>query len=188
MSNQSSSKSDVNNCSMTNDNNPGDKQTIIFEWTTELEECMLQNMIQLKPYGINKHLSMHLIQRNINKEMNIKIPIDVLWSYVASKLDIKAVDHLEPINCDIVDKDFSLPEEYNQLIIEQGEIIKKLQKECKNKVGSDDGPCTRRSMNKNEANKVTAKKRTRVTSDLLVVRQSPDILSLGRRSCSNKNL
>ncbi|KAL5237897.1 hypothetical protein ACI65C_005307 [Semiaphis heraclei] len=324
MSTQSSSKSDVNNCSMTNDNNPtGVKQTIIFEWTTELEECMLQNMIKLKPCGINKHLSMHLIQRNINKEMNIKIPIDVLWNYVESKLDMKAADRLEPINFDIIDKDFSLPEEYNQSIIEQGEIIKKLQKEClieeankkkllnlsgktrsksnsissvdskeglnetipstllesssakKNKVGSDDGPCTRRSLrtndklensksdeknklkdskqlnkktsnqskdaekielisnfrgrkmksrnmsesscrpeikierlkpekqfaslvesksknlinSKNEANKVvTAKIRNRVTSDLLVVQQSPDIQSLGRRSCSNKNL
>jgi len=42
---------------------------------------------------------------------------------------------------------------------------------------------------KNEANnKVKGKVRNRVTSDLLVVQQSPDLLSLGRRSCSYKNL
>lgn len=41
---------------------------------------------------------------------------------------------------------------------------------------------------KNEANnKVKTKIRNRVTSDLLVVQQSPEIQSLGRRSCSNKN-
>lgn len=41
---------------------------------------------------------------------------------------------------------------------------------------------------KNEANnKVKGKIRNRVTSDLLVAQQSPDLLSLGRRSCSNKN-
>ncbi|KAF0754768.1 MRG-binding protein [Aphis craccivora] len=41
---------------------------------------------------------------------------------------------------------------------------------------------------KNEANnKVKGKIRNRVTSDLLVVQQSPELLSLGRRSCSNKN-
>jgi len=41
---------------------------------------------------------------------------------------------------------------------------------------------------KNEANnKAKGKIRNRVTSDLLVAQQSPDLLSLGRRSCSNKN-
>ncbi|XP_027849104.2 uncharacterized protein LOC114128726 [Aphis gossypii] len=41
---------------------------------------------------------------------------------------------------------------------------------------------------KNEANnKAKGKTRNRVTSDLLVAQQSPDLLSLGRRSCSNKN-
>lgn len=41
--------------------------------------------------------------------------------------------------------------------------------------------------NKNEANnKVKSKTRGRVTSDTLVVQQSPDV-PLGRRSCSNKN-
>jgi len=45
------------------------------------------------------------------------------------------------------------------------------------------------TQSKNETNnKVKAKIRNRVTSDLLVVQQSPDIQSLGRRSCSNKNL
>lgn len=42
--------------------------------------------------------------------------------------------------------------------------------------------------NKNEANnKVKGKPRGRVTSDFLVVRQSPDV-PLGKRSCSNKSL
>lgn len=41
---------------------------------------------------------------------------------------------------------------------------------------------------KNEANlKVKGKTRGRVTSDLLVVQQSPDVQPLGRRSCSTKN-
>lgn len=42
--------------------------------------------------------------------------------------------------------------------------------------------------NKHEANlKVKGKTRGRVTSDLLVVQQSPDVQPLGRRSCSSKN-
>lgn len=42
--------------------------------------------------------------------------------------------------------------------------------------------------NKNEANhKGKGKTRGRVTSDLLVVQQSPDVQPLGRRSCSSKN-
>jgi len=53
-----------------------------------------------------------------------------------------------------------------------------------NEVGSDDGPCIRRSMDKIE---VKAKICNRVTSDLLVVQQSLDnVLSSGRRSCAKK--
>jgi len=53
MSNQSPSKSDVTDSSMTEDYNPTGvkKQTINFEWTTELEKCLLHNLKHYRPYG-----------------------------------------------------------------------------------------------------------------------------------------
>jgi len=52
MSNQSPSKPDVTQFSVTDDNNLiGFKQIKTFEWTTRLEKCLLLNMARLKPSG-----------------------------------------------------------------------------------------------------------------------------------------
>ncbi|CAI6357503.1 unnamed protein product [Macrosiphum euphorbiae] len=199
MSNQSSYKSDVTNFSVTDDNNLiGFKQIKTFEWTTRLERCLLLNMIRLKPCGINKHLSILLLKEKISKELELNIPIKVLWNYMSSKWDIRAADIIEHISFNTSEKDFVLPEEFDQLIFEEGEKIKKLEKEClndeinkkkllnwsgktrsksnsmssvdskeglnetipstilesspakTNEVGFDDGPCTRRSLRTND--------------------------------------
>ncbi|KAL4105232.1 hypothetical protein QTP88_020493 [Uroleucon formosanum] len=199
MSNQSPSKSDVTNCSVTDDNNLIDfKQIKTFEWTTKLEKCLLLNMTRLKPCGINKHLSVLLLKEKISKELKLNIPISILWNYLSDKWDIRAADIIEHISFNTSEKDFALPEEFDQLIIEEGEKIKKLDKEClndeinkkkllnwsgktrsksnsmssvdskeglnetipstllesspakTNDVGFDDGPCTRRSLRTNE--------------------------------------
>ncbi|KAL4105231.1 hypothetical protein QTP88_020493 [Uroleucon formosanum] len=171
MSNQSPSKSDVTNCSVTDDNNLIDfKQIKTFEWTTKLEKCLLLNMTRLKPCGINKHLSVLLLKEKISKELKLNIPISILWNYLSDKWDIRAADIIEHISFNTSEKDFALPEEFDQLIIEEGEKIKKLDKEYSkeglnetipstllesspaktNDVGFDDGPCTRRSLRTNE--------------------------------------
>ncbi|XP_022174065.1 uncharacterized protein LOC111036367 [Myzus persicae] len=201
MSNQLPSKSDATNCSGTEDNNPTDtRQTITFEWTIELEQCLLFSMIGIKPCGINKHLNLLVLKERINKQLKIDIPINVLWSYISSKWDIRAADIIEAENFDTAEEDFVLPEEYDQLIAEEREKIRKLNKESDekndeihkkkslnlsgktrsksnsmssvdskeglnetitstllesspaktNEVGSDDGPCTRRSLRTND--------------------------------------
>lgn len=200
MSTHSPSKSDAtNNCSAAGDNSViGTKPTTTFKWTTSLEKCVLLNMTRLKPSGINKHLSMLLLKEKIYKELKINVPTKILWDYVKTKWDIRAADIIEHVSFNISEKDFVLPEEFDQLIIEEGEKIKKLEKESlndeinkkkilnwsgktrsksnsmssvdskeglnetvpstlleispvkTNEVGSDDGPCTRRSLRTND--------------------------------------
>ncbi|XP_016662292.1 uncharacterized protein LOC100160059 [Acyrthosiphon pisum] len=200
MSYQSPSKSDVTHFSVTDDNNLiiGFKQIKTFEWTTKLEKCLLLNMARLKPCGINKHLSIILLKEKISKELKLNIPVKVLWNYLSAKWDIRAADIIEHISFNTSEKDFVLPEEFDQLISEEGEKIKKLDKEClsdeinkkkllnwsgktrsksnsmssvdskeglnetipstllesspakTNEVGFDDGPCTRRSLRTND--------------------------------------
>ncbi|XP_029345721.1 MRG/MORF4L-binding protein-like [Acyrthosiphon pisum] len=262
MSNQLPSTSDVTNCSMTGNNNLIDCKTIeTFKWTPRLEKCLLQNMMGLRIGGINKHLTMLLLKEKMHKQLKLNIPIKVLWDYVSAKWDIRFADLMERISFDTRQKDFVLPEDFDQLIDEEGEKIKNLNKECLSdeinerkllnwsgtkrsksnslssveseedhnktipstllqsspaktyEVGSDEGPCTSRSLhsndklqnsksdeknklkdlkrlNKKTSNKIEVKPkiRNRMTSDLLVVQQFlNNVEPLGRRSCSNTN-
>ncbi|XP_060873763.1 MRG/MORF4L-binding protein-like [Metopolophium dirhodum] len=133
MSNQSPSTSDMTNCSETGNNNLiGCKPIETFKWTLRLEKCLLRNMAGLKPSGINKHLSMLLLKKKMYKELKLNIPIKVLWNYMSTKWDIRAADCIESIHFDTSEKDFVLPEDFDQLIDEEGEKIKNLNKECLN--------------------------------------------------------
>jgi len=133
MSNQSPSKSDVTNCSATDNSDLVDTESIKdFEWTIGLQKCLLINMRRLKPCGINKHLSIFLLKEKLKKQFDIDLPNEVIWDYLATKWDLKAADILEHISFDTSMKDFILPEEFDQLIAEEGEKIKKLEKESLN--------------------------------------------------------
>ncbi|XP_060873268.1 uncharacterized protein LOC132947088 [Metopolophium dirhodum] len=133
MSNQLPSKSDLTNCSVTSDSNSIGLEPIRnFKWTTRLEKCLLLNMVRLKPSGINKHLSILLLKEKITKELQVNIPIKVLWNYVTAKWDIRAADIIENISFDTSEKDFVLPKEFDQLIAEEGEKMKRLDKERSN--------------------------------------------------------
>jgi len=48
--------------------------------------------------GINKHLSILLLKEKISKELQVNIPIKVLWNYVTSKWDIRAA-----VNINLID-------------------------------------------------------------------------------------
>uniref|UniRef100_A0A2S2NFS2 MRG-binding protein n=1 Tax=Schizaphis graminum TaxID=13262 RepID=A0A2S2NFS2_SCHGA len=133
MSNQSPSKSDVTNCSATDNSDLVDTESIKdFEWTIGLQKCLLINMRRLKPCGINKHLSIFLLKEKLKKQFDIDLPNEVIWDYLETKWDLKAADILEHISFDTSMKDFILPEEFDQLIAEEGEKIKKLEKESLN--------------------------------------------------------
>jgi hypothetical protein len=133
MSNQSPSKSDVTNCSATDNSDLVDSESIKdFEWTVDLQKCLLINMRHLKPCGINKHLSIFLLKEKLKKKYNIDLPNGVIWDYLATKWDLNAADILEDISFDTSMRDFILPEEFDQLIAEEGEKIKKLEKESLN--------------------------------------------------------
>ncbi|KAL4088800.1 hypothetical protein QTP88_023920 [Uroleucon formosanum] len=67
----------------------------------------------------------------MNKELNLNIPIGVLWNYMSDMWNIRFADIIENICFDNSEKDFVLPEDFNQLIQEEGEKIKNLNKECK---------------------------------------------------------
>ncbi|KAL4088786.1 hypothetical protein QTP88_023870 [Uroleucon formosanum] len=133
MTDQLPSTSDVTNCSVTGNNNLiGFKPIKTFKWTPRLKRYLLQNMKRLKPCEINKHLSILLIKEKMHKELNLNIPIGVLWNYMSDMWNIRCADIIENICFDTSEKDFVLPEDFNQLIHEEGERIKNLKKECLN--------------------------------------------------------
>ncbi|XP_016656605.1 uncharacterized protein LOC100568661 [Acyrthosiphon pisum] len=68
----------------------------------------------------------------MSKELQVNIPIKVLWNYVSSKWDIRSADIMENISFDTSEKDFVLPEEFAQLLAEEGEKIKRLDKKRSN--------------------------------------------------------
>ncbi|KAL4088838.1 hypothetical protein QTP88_023922 [Uroleucon formosanum] len=115
MSDQLPSTSYVTNCSVTGNNNLiGFKPIKTFKWTPRLERYLLQNMKRVKPC-----------------ELNLNISIGVLWNYMSDMWNIRFADIIENICFDNSEKDFVLPEDFNQLIQEEGEKIKNLNKECK---------------------------------------------------------
>ncbi|KAL4088842.1 hypothetical protein QTP88_023926 [Uroleucon formosanum] len=116
MSDQLLSTSYVTNCSVTGNNNLiGFKPIKTFKWTPRLERYLLQNMKRVKPC-----------------ELNLNIPIGVLWNYMSDMWNIRFAVIIENICFDNSEKDFVLPEDFNQLIQEEGEKIKNLNKECLN--------------------------------------------------------
>ncbi|KAL4088843.1 hypothetical protein QTP88_023927 [Uroleucon formosanum] len=87
-------------------------------------------------------------------------------------------DHISKVALEKACLNFGHPEVKIECLNPQNQFASLMEAKSKNLIES-----------KNEAsNKVRAKIRNRVTSDLLVIQQFPDnILSLGRRSCSYKN-
>ncbi|XP_050527310.1 muscle M-line assembly protein unc-89-like [Daktulosphaira vitifoliae] len=97
-----------------------------FKWSTSQELSLLLNMIQLKPAGINKHLSMCLIREKLSKELKLNIPSQCIWKYLWSRWNMDAADDIEKTNFSTALEDFDLPEdEYSQLLVEEGEKLRK---------------------------------------------------------------
>ncbi|XP_050439349.1 uncharacterized protein LOC126844906 [Adelges cooleyi] len=97
-----------------------------FHWNLTRELSLLLNMINLKPAGINKHLSMMFIREKISKELKLNIPSESIWKYLHSKWDMQEADKIEGIPFSATPDDFDLADqEYGQFIIEEGETFRR---------------------------------------------------------------
>ena len=48
--------------------------------------------------GINKHLSIILLKEKMSKELQVNVPIKVLWNYLSAKWNIKVAVNKNLIN------------------------------------------------------------------------------------------
>lgn len=106
-----------------------------FIWTTERTLALLNCMIGRKPAGLHKHVNMMLIKTDLSKRLNMDVPTSEIWRFIDAHWDINLADKIEYQVTKIKPKDFELPktEEWEQLVRQQGENIKKMEIENKKK-------------------------------------------------------
>ncbi|XP_050523016.1 uncharacterized protein LOC126895321 [Daktulosphaira vitifoliae] len=95
------------------------------QWDSKQKIALLNSMINLKPAGIHKHLSMLLIRENVSKSLKTNIPSEAIWNFLHSHWKMDIADEIENINIPHTIQDFSLPndDDWTQLIEEQKMII-----------------------------------------------------------------
>jgi len=75
---------------------------------------------------------MLLLREKVSQELKLNIPTKCIWSYLKTKWNIDAADAVEHISFNTSKKNFNLPEEYEQLIGEEVEKLKKSREKCLN--------------------------------------------------------
>lgn len=90
-----------------------------IEWNSRMETLLLYSLFNLKPVGVNRFFSMVGIHNKFTNSINKEVPSQAIWDHLESMYDMSALHDSEMIPFPNDEKDFELPEEYNDIIKEQ---------------------------------------------------------------------
>ncbi|GFT14764.1 hypothetical protein NPIL_77861 [Nephila pilipes] len=90
-----------------------------IEWTSQVETLLLYALFNLKPVGVNRFFTMVGIHMKFSSSINREISSKVIWDRLDTMYDMSALHELEMIPFPNEEKDFELPEEFNDIIKEK---------------------------------------------------------------------
>ncbi|GFR15600.1 hypothetical protein TNCT_447101 [Trichonephila clavata] len=87
-----------------------------IEWNSRVETLLLYALFNLKPVGVNRFFTMVGIHMKFSNSINKEISSKVIWDHLDSMYDMSALHESEMIPFPNEEKEFQLPEEFNDII------------------------------------------------------------------------